>query len=132
MGATESNSATGELPTQSIEIPPSLRSVFPFLYDAQRCFLNAHSSHYAHNAAARGRIAISNINKAFGLLTILNLDLDGDALACLDKFRLMRSQMYSDLGVQIDVASAGVDFVFQPGRAPYPSHEILIAEVSVL
>ena len=138
MGATESSVGGGTVGVgqltllQSIEIPASLRSVFPFLYDAQRCFSNSRQAHYANTAAGRCRVAISCINKAFGLLTILNIELDGDAHACLDKFRLIRSQLFADLGIQIDPTSTRIDLVYQPDRPPYPSHEILIAEVILL
>ena len=85
MGADQSQAAYG---LTFIDIPPSLRAVYPFLYDAQRNFGNSTKAQVSGGTAnGRKRIAVSCINHALALIQVLNLELDAEGKACLDKFR---------------------------------------------
>jgi hypothetical protein len=109
-----------------VDIPPSLRAVYPFLYDAQRNFSNSTKPQTAGGTPlGRKRVAVSCINHALSLVQVLNLDLDADGKACLDKFRLVRNQLCSELGIPID---ARVETQDGQAKKQYQSHELLIAE----
>lgn len=108
-----------------IDIPPSLRPVYPFLYDAQRNFGNSSKPQPAPSSAGRKRVAVLCINHALSLIVALNLDLDAEGRACLDKFRLARNQLSADLGIAVDPKA---EAMLDPKRQPYQSHDLLIAE----
>ena len=59
-------------------------------------------------------------------MNILNLEWDADGRQCLDTFRQIRDTLSEDLGLVIDPASVLQEY---SARQPFPSHEIIIAEV---
>lgn len=113
----------------TIDIPPSLRAVYPFLYDAQRNFSNATKPMQTGggSSAGRKRIAVTCINHAISLIYVLNLDLDADGKACLDKFRHVRNQLSLELGIPHD-PRAEQEMIAHSQKRQYQSHDLLIAE----
>lgn len=112
-----------------IDIPPSLRAVYPFLYDAQRNVGHSSKSTFDNGSTmGRKRIAVSCINHALSLILILNLELDAEGKACIEKFRAIRNQLAIDLNAPIDPRAELGSVVNHQKRQPYQSHELLIAE----
>jgi hypothetical protein len=60
------------------------------------------------------------------LLNILNLEWDPEGRLCLDTFRVIRDTLSGELSIPVDPAAVLKEF---SPRQPYPSHEIIIAEV---
>lgn len=60
------------------------------------------------------------------LVNILNMEWDTDAMRCLDSFRVIRDSLSGELNLPVDQ-----EYVLQGNvlRQPFPSHEIIIAEV---
>lgn len=121
MGAEASQYSTLSV----IDIPPSLRPVYPFLCDAQRNFANSAKPQPPLSSAGRKRVAVACINHALSLLGVLALELDSDGRACLEKFRQARNQLSADLGIAVDPRA---ELALDPKRQSYQSHEVLIAE----
>lgn len=71
-------------------------------------------------------MAIACMNHAFKLVNILNLEWDNEGRQCLETFRLIRDSLSAELGIVVDVAHVLQEYV---ARQPFPSHEIIIAEV---
>lgn len=61
------------------------------------------------------------------LMNILNLEWDTDGRHCLDTFRAIRDSLSAELGLPVDPAAVLQEFAARP---PFPSHEIIVAEVS--
>ena len=60
------------------------------------------------------------------LVNILNMEWDIDAMQCLESFRVIRDSLSAELNLPVNQA-----YVLQGNvlRQPFPSHEIIIAEV---
>lgn len=78
----------------SMKIPKSLRSVAPFLEEAQSLFSSSHLDN------SMRRVAICCIDHALYLVSSVDVTLDSDAQACLDKFSEFRSKMIETLEAQ--------------------------------
>lgn len=152
-------STSSNIQPADIQIPTSLRPIHPFLEDAQRNLCNARKAEDPNMVQKRKKIAVSCINHAFKvwlylaslslvlptslftpfsltffrsrtspqLMNILNLEWDAEGRACLDTFRLIRDSLSSELGLPVDPSTVLQEYV---PRAPFPSHEIIVAEVS--
>lgn len=107
------------------DIPPSLRPIFPFLNDAQRCMLNAQNATSPAAAAGRKKIAVACINHGFRLLNILNIDIDSQGFAVLDTFRNARNKICAELNIAIDPEN---EYRHGGDKTQHASHEMLIAE----
>ena len=79
----------------SIIIPSSLRMIQPFLDDALK-FLRT-SRKNPSTASNAKKIALSCINHAFKLNSILSLDCDAEDIACLDEFCSLRSTIVQEM-----------------------------------
>lgn len=107
------------------DIPPSLRPIYPFLNDAQRCMLNAQKASSTIEAVSRKKMAVACINHGFRLLNILNIDIDSQGFAVLDTFRNARNKICAELNISIDPDS---EYRNGGDKNPHASHEMLIAE----
>jgi hypothetical protein len=59
-------------------------------------------------------------------MNILNLEWDQEGRQCLDTFRVIRDTLSGELAIPIDPAAVLKEY---SPRQPFPSHEIIIAEV---
>ena len=107
------------------DIPPSLRPIFPFLNDAQRCMLNAQKASSPMEAKGRKKMAVSCINHGFRLLNVLSLEIDSQGFAVLDTFRNARNKICNELNIHIDPEN---EYRHGENKTPHASHEMLIAE----
>ena len=62
------------------------------------------------------------------LMNILNLEWDAEGRSCLETFRVIRDSLSTEFGLPIEQASILQEYANRP---PYPSHEIIIAEVMI-
>jgi hypothetical protein len=60
------------------------------------------------------------------LVNILNLEWDTEGRQCLDTFRVIRDSLSEELSLPVDQACVLQEYV---PRQPFPSHDIIIAEV---
>jgi hypothetical protein len=121
-----------------ILIPSTLRTIQPFLEDAQKFIRNAYKNKDGPNSSKYMKVSLSCINYAFKLNSILNPEINAEDRACLEEFNHMRSTLQKEL------ASNNRDAIFKDigiVEAELPSyhthqveelgtHELLIAEVS--
>ncbi len=94
MGADQSTPSLAD--QTSIPIPSSLKSLFPFLHDAQMHFLIAMKLQDQINAAPQVRslklLGILHVDYALKLLSVMKLNLSSSDTVCLEKFRELRDQ----------------------------------------
>lgn len=100
MGAEHSTAGLGD--QKDIVIPSSLKSVFPFLHDAQMHFkiamrvqdqLKTGTQHISLK-----RLGILHVDYALQLVSVMKLKLGANDIACLDKFREIRDITAVELG----------------------------------
>jgi hypothetical protein len=60
-------------------------------------------------------------------VNILNLEWDSEGRQCLDTFRVIRDTLSEELNIVVAQAYLLQEYV---ARQPFPSHEIIIAEVN--
>lgn len=65
----------------------------------------------------------------YQLVNILNLEWDSEGRQCLDTFRVIRDTLSEELSIVVAQAYLLQEYV---ARQPFPSHEIIIAEVKHL
>ena len=99
MGGEQSSTLTHE----EIHIPTSLKYIYSFLHDAHLHFsmahkLMQHSTNQPQSISLK-RLGVSHVDHAFKLLEVLNLDMDEEGNACLQKFRSARDHFAAELGL---------------------------------
>lgn len=125
------NDSSKDLASLELDIPACLRSVHPFLYDAQRGIINLQQMHKTHhdtlNIAKRKKIIISNINHAVNILNMLNNDLPPEGIQCLENYFMVRHRFVTELPQRHKMDVIELE-KYNPHKEQQPSHEILIRE----
>lgn len=100
MGAEHSTSGIGD--QKDIVIPSSLKTVFPFLHDAQMHFKIAMRVQDQFKTGTQHvslkRLGILHVDYALQLVSVMKLKLGANDIACLDKFREIRDITAVELG----------------------------------
>eukprot|EP01038_Epipyxis_sp_PR26KG_P006797 gene6797-9310_t len=125
----------------AIFIPSSLRTIQPFLEDTQKFIRNAYKSKDSSNSYKYMKVALSCINHAFKLNSILNPEINNEDRACLEEFNHVRSTIvreisalnardaiFKDMGLSdADLPSYNSVHIEELG-----THELLIAEADTV
>lgn len=121
-----------------ITIPSSLRTIQPFLDDALKFVRNSRRG--GPNSLKLKKVALSCINHAFKLNSILNIEIDADDIACLEEFTTIRTNIFQEMmatnGESLFGFMDGNDF---PSYSPahqqseeWGTHELLITEADTV
>ena len=102
MGADQSTPSLGD--QTSIPIPSSLKTLFPFLHDAQMHFIIANKLKDQVNASVQARalkqLGILHVDYALKLLSVMKLNLSNKDLTCLESFRELRDQNATEINAK--------------------------------
>jgi hypothetical protein len=125
----------------AISVPSSLRTIQPFLDDALK-FLRL-SRKNSSNGSKLKKVALSCINHAFKLNSILNVEIDATDIACLEGFSVLRTNLIQEMmatsGALLLTGTSTDGNDLMPSFMPSPSqneewgtHELLISEAETV
>eukprot|EP00597_Dinobryon_sp_UTEXLB2267_P002858 CAMPEP_0170076906 /NCGR_PEP_ID=MMETSP0019_2-20121128/13831_1 /TAXON_ID=98059 /ORGANISM="Dinobryon sp., Strain UTEXLB2267" /LENGTH=706 /DNA_ID=CAMNT_0010288919 /DNA_START=132 /DNA_END=2249 /DNA_ORIENTATION=+ len=89
----------------NVSIPPSLRTVQPFLDDALKFLRLARKAGSASNAIRCKRVALLCINNAFKLNALINTDIEAEDVSCLEEFNSFRQELVHELMASSELRS---------------------------
>jgi calcium-dependent protein kinase len=116
----------------TIAIPSSLRTIQPFLDDAQKFLRQARRMNSGPMSANYVRSSITCVNLGFRLNAMLNAELSPEDRACLDDFLVLRRGLISEVGSSGGGFDHGKEdeppHYRNAGQEDVGTHELLIAE----
>lgn len=113
-----------------IVIPPSLRTVQPFLDDAQKFLRYATNGKQGPGSDKFYKISMSCINHAFKLNCLLNMEMGPEDRSCLESFVDLRLECLRGLG--INPHEAELQKYEDPQIEDIGTHELLISEADTV
>eukprot|EP01035_Chromulina_nebulosa_P003730 gene3730-5099_t len=129
----------------NVTIPPSLRTIQPFLDDALKFLRLARKAGSIQAAVRCKRAALLCINNAFKLNALINTDIEAEDVTCLEEFNSFRQELVNELlasneartqlGSNIDQLSNLPSYTLSSTdgqNEEFGTHELLISEADTV